>query len=339
MAVAVTTRVVWRGANAQIDPARGLAAPVTLILMGVLFLVNANYSYTLIARHASRNMGNGLLVFGGVWLSVKAVGIAGDFVVARLKRTHSSEKIALAALLRRLAQIAVVTVGLLIALYLAGVNLTAGLAGLGIGGVAIAFAAQKTIENLFGGIMIISDQPVRIGDVCRIADVTGTVVDIGLRSTRIRTRDRTIVTFPNGQIAAMSLENYTLRDKFWFHPIIALRRQTTHDQMQSILRNIREMLLKQVQVEAATTWVRLIRVGVDSQDIEICAYITTGDNNAFLEIQEQLLLHILDIVESAGTALAVPAQITHIIHQSDATVQKPSEQKVLAPRAFTRGAS
>lgn len=88
-------------------------------------------------------------------------------------------------------------------------------------------ASQKTLENLFGGISIISDRPMRIGDICKIGDVFGTVKDIGLRSTRIRTFDRTIVTIPNAQVSTMNLENFTLRDKFWFHPIISLRRETT----------------------------------------------------------------------------------------------------------------
>src|SRR2546429_5037164 len=98
---------------------------------------------------------------------------------------------------------------------------------LGIGGLALAFSSQKTLENLFGGISIISDRPMRIGDICKFGDVFGTVKDIGLRSTRIRTFDRTIVTIPNAQVSTMNLENFTLRDKFWFHPIISLRRETT----------------------------------------------------------------------------------------------------------------
>jgi MscS family membrane protein len=229
--------------------------------------------------------------------------------------------------LGRLSQISVVIIGILVVLYLAGVNLTAALTDLGIGGLAVAFAAQKTLENLFGGIMIISDRPVRIGDVCKIGDVTGIVVDIGLRSTRLRTPERTIVTIANGQLATMNVENYTFRDKFLFHPTIALSHQTTVDQMQSALRQFRELLDKHTHVEAVTARVRFISIGNVSQDVEIFAYVFAANYDEFLAIQEDLLLRVLDIVESVGTGLALPTQITHVVHESDDNTSRPNEKR------------
>jgi MscS family membrane protein len=287
------------------------------ILFGVLFLVNASYSYTVRSRNFWHNLGNVLIVFGVTWLLMKIIGIATNFAVVRLKRLRSSDKIALASLLGRLSQIGVLIIGALIVLYLAGVNLTAALTGLGIGGIALAFAAQKTLENLFGGIMIISDRPLRIGDFCNIGEVTGNVVDIGLRSTRILTLERTIMTIPNGQLATMNLENYTLRDKFWFHPTIALGHDTTVDQMHTVLREIREMLDRHASVESETARVRFISIGKASRDVEIFAYLLAADYNEFLAVQEDLLLDILEIVESTGAALAVPIQVTHVVHESD----------------------
>ena len=107
-------------------------------------------------------------------------------------------------------------VGVLVVFYIGGIDLPAVLAGLGIGGIAIAFAAQKTLENFFGGVMIVSDQPICVGDFCRAGEILGEVESIGLRSTRIRTLKRTVVSVPNGQLAVMSLENYRMRDKIWF---------------------------------------------------------------------------------------------------------------------------
>jgi MscS family membrane protein len=94
---------------------------------------------------------------------------------------------------------------------------------------AVALAAQKTIEDLFGGVSVISDRPVLVGDICRFGDRTGTVMHIGLRSTRIRTPDRTVVSIPNAQFATMTLENISGRDKIWFHPTLNLRRDTTSE--------------------------------------------------------------------------------------------------------------
>jgi MscS family membrane protein len=165
--------------------------------------------------------------------------------------------------------------------------------------------------------MIISDRPLRIGDFCNIGEVTGNVVDIGLRSTRILTLERTIMTIPNGQLATMNLENYTLRDKFWFHPTIALGHDTTVDQMHTVLCEIREMLDKHASVESETARVRFISIGKASRDVEIFAYLLAADYNEFLAVQEDLLLDILEIVESTGAALAVPIQVTHVVHESD----------------------
>ncbi|HXJ93436.1 MAG TPA: mechanosensitive ion channel domain-containing protein [Terriglobia bacterium] len=317
-------RASW---DTQVDHAQRLVVPLRLVLFGILFLINASFSYALMARSVWHRMGTLLIILGVTWLAMRVVGIVSGLTLARLKRMQSSERIALAGLLGRLGQIAAFAIGVLVVLYTVGVNLTAALTGLGIGGLAVAFAAQKTLENLFGGIMIISDRPVRIGDACKVGDVSGNVVDIGLRSTRIRTPDRTIMTIPNGQLATMNVENYTLRDKFWFHPTIALSRQTTVDQMQTVLSEIRELFDKHPNVESETARVRFISIGKESQDVEIYAYVFAPDYNAFLATQEELLLKVLGIVESAGTALALPTQVTHIVQQSDGTAPRPKEPK------------
>ena len=308
----------------EVDSVQGLVGPLRLVLLGTLLLITSDYAYTLLRRRFWSALGADLTVFGATWLLMRVLGIARNVYLARLRRAGASEKIALAALLGRVFQIVILVAGALTVLYLADVDLTAALAGLGIGGLALAFAAQKTLENLFGGIMIISDRPVRIGDSCKIGDINGTVVDIGLRSTRIRTLDRTIVTIPNGQLATMNLENFTLRDKYWFHPTISLAHETTIDQMETVLRKIRDLLDKDAHVESRTARARFIGIGRASQDVEILAYVFAADYDEFLAIQEQLLLRILEIVESADTALALPLQRTYIVRDS---VSSEQEQK------------
>ncbi len=189
-----------------------------------------------------------------------------------------------------------------------GYNTSTILAGLGVGGLAIALAAQKTIENLFGGISVIGDRPVLVGDVCRFGDRTGTVMNIGLRSTRIRTPERTIISVPNAQFSSMELENISGRDKIWFHPTLNLRRDTTSDQLLQVLSSFRQILTSHPKVETGKMPVRFIGVGAYSLDVEVVAYVTTSDYDEFLELQQQLLLKMLQAVEQAGTALAVPLQ-------------------------------
>jgi MscS family membrane protein len=187
-----------------------------------------------------------------------------------------------------------------------GYNTTTLLAGLGVGGLAIALAAQKTIENLFGGISVIGDRPVLVGDFCRFGNRVGTVTNIGLRSTRIRTLDRTIVSVPNGQFSSMELENFSARDKIWFHQTLRLRRNTTLDQLRQVLSEVHDILQHHTKVEVGSIPVRFTGIGEYSLDIEVFAYVLTSDFDAFLGIQQELLLDIMHAVEDAGTSLAVP---------------------------------
>ena len=189
-----------------------------------------------------------------------------------------------------------------------GYNTTTILAGLGVGGLAIALAAQKTIENLFGGVAVITDRPVAVGDFCRFGGQVGTVEDVGLRSTRIRTLDRTVVTVPNAEFSAMILENFSKRDKMWFHLTLNLRRDTQPNQVRNLLASITRTLKEHPKIETGPLPVRFVGVGTYSLDLEVFAYVLTSNYDDFLQIQQELLLWILDAVQAAGTALAVPTQ-------------------------------
>jgi MscS family membrane protein len=192
------------------------------------------------------------------------------------------------------------------------------MAGLGVGGIAVALAAQKTLENVIGGVSLILDRVVLVGDTLKVGGIEGTVEDLGLRSTRIRTSERTVVSVPNGQIANMTLENTSLRDKFWFHPILALRYGTTLPQLEMVLDGIRRLLEEHRDLERESVRVNLLRCGATSLDVEVFAYVITRDSKQFLEIQERLLLRIMECIESAGVEIAPPAQTIVIESSADA---------------------
>jgi MscS family membrane protein len=185
-----------------------------------------------------------------------------------------------------------------------GLNPTAALAGLGVGGIAVALAGQKTLENVIGGVSVIFDQTVRVGDNLKVGETSGTVEDIGLRSTRIRTLDRTTVSVPNGQIANASLENISARDKFWFHPNLYLRYDTTPAQVRLVLEDLKELLTKQPSIESKSIRVSFISLGTSALEITISAYLFARDWVKFLDIQGELQIRILEIVEEAGTHIA-----------------------------------
>jgi MscS family membrane protein len=209
---------------------------------------------------------------------------------------------------RQILKLSLFVAAILIILSIWGYNTSTILAGLGVGGLAVALAAQKTIENLFGGFSVIGDRPVLVGDDCRFGNRTGTVMHIGLRSTRIRTPDRTIISVPNSQFSSMELENISGRDKIWFHPTLNLRRDTTSDQLLRVLTSLREILVSNPKIEAGKIPVRFVGVGAYSLDIEVAVYVNTSDYDEFLVLQQELLLKMLQAVEQAGTALAVPLQ-------------------------------
>jgi MscS family membrane protein len=251
----------------------------------------------------------GLLFSVGIaWTLAVVVDMAADRWSSRLDPRVQAVSYSVLPLGRQILKLSLYLIALLSVLSAWGYNTSTILAGLGVGGLAVALAAQKTIENLFGGVSVIGDRPVLVGDVCRFGDRTGTVMRIGLRSTRLRTDERTIISVPNAQFSAMSLENISGRDKILFHPTLNLRRDTTTEQLSKVLSSIREILAGKANVEVGEIPVRFVRVGPYSLDVEVAAYVKTSDYDEFLATQQNLLLAMLQAVERAGAALAVPLQ-------------------------------
>jgi len=194
-----------------------------------------------------------------------------------------------------------------------GYKVTTLLAGLSISGVAVALASQKSLENIFGAVTLFTSQPVRIGDFCRFGNQIGTVEEIGLRATKIRTLDRTVISVPNAEFVHLHLDNLSLRDRFWYHPQLSLRYETTPDQIRYLLIEVRKMLYAHPKVLAEPLWVRFRGFGEYSLDLDVFAYIGVTHYQESLEVAEDLNLRIMDIVAAAGTEFAFPAQIEYQI--------------------------
>ena len=236
----------------------------------------------------------------------------------------------LMVLAERLLTAFVVVAAILSILSILGFNLTTVLAGLGIGGIAIAFAAQKTLENLFGGISVLADEVIRVGDYCRFGDRTGTVSDISLRSTRVRTDARTELSIPNGTLATMSIENFARRDKILFNPVLAIRYETSADQLRYLLAEVRRLLYAHPKIESESASIRFANFDASALRLEISAYVVTTDANEFAAIREDLLLRIMNIVEDSGTCFAFPSQTLYFSRDSGLDKEKAAaaEQQV-----------
>ena len=185
-----------------------------------------------------------------------------------------------------------------------GYPVTTVVAGLGIGGIAFAFGAQKTVEHLFGSIALATDQPCRVGDTVKVDDIIGTVEHIGARSTRIRTLDRTIVTIPNGRLADSRIESYALRDRIRLGTTITLGYGASAAQVRQVVTGIEDLLRAHPLVWQDVVVARLANLGPATIDIEILCWFATTDYDAFRIAREDVLLAVMGVVEASGAHFA-----------------------------------
>ena len=211
-------------------------------------------------------------------------------------------------LFRKIAKFALLVLGAVAVLNEIGFQVGSLLAGLGIGGIAVALAAQKTLENFFGSMALGVDQPFRVGDLVKVEDVLGTVESIGMRSTRLRTMDRTLVTIPNGKLADMKAETFAARDRLRLYTTLALVRATRAEQMRRVLAGIEAALREHPRIWPDGISVRFVAFAESSLTVEVQAWFHTADWDAFTAMRQELYLRFMEIVEAAGTRLAYPTR-------------------------------
>ncbi len=214
--------------------------------------------------------------------------------------------------MQRLNRIGILILALVAALAFLGLNVTATLAGLGIGGLAVALAAQKTLENLIGGVSLLMDKAVQVGDFCKIGDRVGTVADIGLRSLKLRTLDQNLLVVPNGLLAQMQFENMKARPKLLLQQSFFLRIETQVEQLRFILDGVQKVLDEDAAIEAGSSRIRITNFSGAAFELELFAFGKTGDWREFTGIRQEILIKIAGIVEAAGTRFAAPTRLTYV---------------------------
>lgn len=205
---------------------------------------------------------------------------------------------------RRAAKIFIIGVAIIVVVNNWGYQLTTIIAGMGVGGIAIALAAQGTISNIFGGVSVVGDGPVAIGDYGNFGGLFGTIEDIGMRSTRVRTQERTLVSIPNSHFATINLENYTARDKILFHPSLQIKRSTPKDELRRGVEALESVLKANQMVELGPSPIRISALAAGSFTVEIFAYVLTTDLDRYYKIQSELFLAIDDVLTQLGIELA-----------------------------------
>jgi len=247
-----------------------------------------------------------------VWMMFACMNLMRDIYSNRLQQR---DRPGAAVLLRPASNAAKLLIGLgaaLIYMDKLGINITTVLAGLGVGGIAVALALQKPMEDIFGAITLYTQQPVRVGDFCRVGTEMGTIEEIGLRTTRLRTLANTLIAIPNGRLANEPIDNYSAREKILYRPTLRLRYDTTPEQLTHILDSIRKLFSSHERILQDSHRVRFKEIADDALLIEVYAYLDTTAWSVYLELAEELNMQILEIVAQAGTTLSLPARTLHI---------------------------
>ncbi|HEY6004963.1 MAG TPA: mechanosensitive ion channel family protein [Anaeromyxobacter sp.] len=261
-----------------------------------------------------------LVLFWGAFRFVDvgfAAAASGSFARA------SPSLLGLLPLGRKLGKVVLLALALVAILNELGFQVASLLAGLGIGGIALALAAQKTVENLFGSVAIGVDQPFRVGDLVKIDGVLGTVEAIGMRSTRIRTLERTVVTFPNGKLADMRAETFAVRDRIRLSTNLGLVYGTTAAQLRAVIAGIEAALRAHPQISPDGMSVRFTEFKDSSLNVEVIASSRTGDWDAFTRVRQELYLEFMAVVERAGTSFAFPTRTVNLLRAAGPGGREP----------------
>jgi MscS family membrane protein len=250
------------------------------------------------------------------WFLLRVVTISGSLLEVSTWAVARPASRSLVPLGARILQVTVFAIAVVAVMGDLGFSVAGLITGLGIGGLALALAAQKTVENLFGAFSIGVDQPFRVGDFVSVEGVQGTVEIIGLRSTRIRTLERTVVTLPNGKLADMRIESFAPRDRIRFATVLGLARSTTAAQVRQVLEGVEKALRGRPKLWPDALTVRFKEITSQSLDLEVQAWFETTDYAEFTGIRQELLLTFMEVVEGAGTSFALPTRAVHVTERS-----------------------
>ena len=256
-----------------------------------------------------------LVVF--FWALARAIDVGRYVLTGSAWTTAHPGARSLLPLGARVGKVLILIVGVVAMLSELGYHVTSLVAGLGIGGLAIALAAQKTLENLFGAFSIGADQPFREGDFVRIEDTVGTIETIGLRSTRVRTLDRTLVSYPNAKLAEMRLESFAARDRLRLSCTIGLLYATSEVQMREVLAGFERVLRAHPRIWPDVVVVRFVGFGDSSLNVDVMAWFQTTDWGEFQTMRQDVLLGFMEVVERAGTGFAFPTRTVHLVGADD----------------------
>ncbi|MFV2003647.1 MAG: mechanosensitive ion channel family protein [Gammaproteobacteria bacterium] len=288
-----------------------IAGPLRFLITIILFRATFDMIAPSLTARALFEAGT-FLILATYWVMLGIVDVIMYRLADRMKRNGQKDAIVLLRPASTGIKLIIALLAVITWMDNLGYQVTTILAGLGVGGIAVALAAQKSLENLIGSITIYTSQPVHVGDFCKFEDTLGTVEEIGLRATQLRTLSRTVVYIPNALFASGKIENLTQRDKILYRTRLRLSFEDRPDQVKQVLDKIRELIEQHDFIDKEDSRVRFLEFGEYAQELELYVYIKTKVFSEYLEYREDINLKINDIVESVGVKLVVPTRMSYM---------------------------
>ncbi len=242
------------------------------------------------------------------WLLLRIIDVLFTRAVNLSYKKNHTERVSVLGLLRKVVKALLLIFAVIVIFGNLGFDLTTGIAALGVGGLALALGAQKTIENLVGSVVVVADSPVRIGDYCKFGTQEGTVIDIGIRSSRVRTLNRTVVTVPNGDFSSMQIENFNSRDMFHFLHNLYIKRSADIDVIFKMVNDLEKLLDEHELTNKEWNQAHILELRQDCYVIQLRAYVNALDVIEFYGKQDLLLVNILTQVKKYKVEHALPTQ-------------------------------
>ena len=273
------------------------------ILVSTLYINNNTISLIL----------NSLVMIDFFWLIWAIVGALEGLIHKATSHLTKELSDSLSKFILKIIKIVIWVLGLSSVLNIWGINVTALLASLGLGGLAFALAARDTAANLFGSIAILADKSIKIGDWIKVNDVEGIVEDIGMRTTKIRTFYKSLVVVPNQIVANSNIENFSRREHRRILARIGLTYDTTNKQMEQIIKEIKELLLSHPGIDKNETMlVNFDNFGDSAKEIFLYIFTNTAVWQEYLNIKEDIFYKIEEIVNKNGSSFAFPSQSIYV---------------------------
>jgi MscS family membrane protein len=262
-----------------------------------------------------------LAILGVGWYLVRLIDVAADLLMQIFRNRDDDMGLSMVPVARRILKPVMIVLVVLLGLQNLGMNVTGLLAGLGIGGLALAMASKSTVENMLGGITIAFDRPFKVGDTIKTGSFRGSVEEVGLRSTRIRTANRTLVTLPNGRLADSHIENFAERDKLRHAFTIGLQYDTSMDQVRYVIDEVKRFLYSRDDISDGFS-VRFSTLADSSVNVDVVHYVATEAWGEFTAAREEILMEVSEIVGRAGAEFAYPSQTLYTGKAADADSDK-----------------